>query len=320
MPDLSFDLAQRLPQPGRGRTPERFRALWMLASRSPSIGRLAEAHHDALAILTESGRVHPAAGLHAVWAAGGPDPLRVVRRDGDLRLKGTKHWCSGATLASRALVTAVDDVDGDPARGSALVLVDMCSAGVRVNAPDWASPAFTTVETRSVSFDTIIEPGAIIGVDDWYLRRPGFWHGAIGVAACWAGAMAGIIDRLRPCWRDEPHAMAHLGAIDAQIWSLRAALDAAAGEIDDEPIGSEVERRRRALRVRHIADVALADIGARVARALGPGPLAHVAGLHVELAEVDLYRRQCHAERDLEVLGRLVSASDSVSASTSDAT
>jgi len=31
--------------------------------------------------------------------------------------------------------------------------------------------------------------------------------------------------------------------------------------------------------------------------------------VHVELAEVDLYRRQCHAERDLEVLGRIAARS-----------
>ena len=55
-------------------------------------------------------------------------------------------------------------------------------------------------------------------------------------------------------------------------------------------------------RVRHVVDVLVADITTRAARAVGPAPLAYLPDLHRVLAETDLYRRQCHAERDLAEL------------------
>ena len=41
-----------------------------------------------------------------------------------------------------------------------------------------------------------------------------------------------------------------------------------------------------------------------VTRNVGPAPLAYRPDLHLVLTETDLYRRQCHAERDLADLGR----------------
>ena len=63
-------------------------------------------------------------------------------------------------------------------------------------------------------------------------------------------------------------------------------------------------RRQRSLRVRHLVDQTVGDITTRLARAIGPGPLAHEPGVHLAILEADLYRRQSHAERDLEILGR----------------
>ena len=154
----------------------------------------------------------------------------------------------------------------------------------------------------------------VVGVNDWYLRRPGFWNGIVGVAACWAGCADGIVRRLLPTWKDDSHAAAHLGAIDASLWNLRAAIAAASDEIDSEPVATADCRRRRALRVRHVVDSAITDIINRIARALGPGLLAQTPHLHRHLIETDLYRRQSHAERDLEALGRLATTSDRAAA------
>jgi hypothetical protein len=292
-----------LPVPGEGATVARFRALWDFGSRSPSFGRIAEAHHDAIAILSEAGRSAVTPGLYAVWAAGGPQPVRLSRRGDGWRLHGTKQWCSAASLASHALVTAQADDDS-----GTLVLVDLTRDGVVLGEPDWVSPAMTAVDTRSVHFELTVTDDDIVGVDDWYLQRPGFWHGAIGVAACWAGCAEGIVSRVIPQWRRDPHALAHLGAIDASLWGLRAAIEQAAREIDADPVGTAEARRRRALRVRHLVDASAADITQRLMRALGPAPLAHAPDVHRHIAELDLYRRQSHAERDLEVLGNLSTA------------
>ena len=161
------------------------------------------------------------------------------------------------------------------------------------------------VDTRTVDFDLGVDADDIVGTDDWYLQRPGFWHGAVGVAASWAGCADGIVRRLATHWKDDAHASAHLGAIDAQLWSMRTVIDAAGHEIDDEPVGTAASRQRRALRVRHLVDAAVGEIIGRTMRALGPAPLAHMPDVHRHIAEADIYRRQSHAERDLEVLGAL---------------
>lgn len=288
-----------LPLPGLGDTPGRFDALFRHACASPAIARLLEAHFDAVAILAELGIDSPADWRLGVWAAGGPTPLDIVEVDGRRRLRGEKSWCSGASLVSHALVSVGDG------SASQLLLVDMSTEGIEILQPDWVSEAFAEVDTRTVAFDIDIDACRFLGQPGWYLDRPGFWHGAVGVAACWAGSAAGLVARVADRWKTDPHAVAHLGAIDADVWSMLAVLHEAGREIDSAPTDVHAAVRR-ARRLRHLVDVAAADITTRLARALGPGPLAYQPDLHLVLSEVDLYRRQCHAERDLEALGRLV--------------
>src|SRR6478735_4893568 len=202
--ELLAGRADDLPQPGDGHTAERFDALWAIAAESPAAARLLEAHYDARSIICEAGRQAPPASTYAVWAAGGADPATLDERG---RLTGSKHWCSGASLVDRALVTVAH------AGAHALVDVPISAPGVTLGTSTWRSPAFADVDTRTVHFDLDVGPADVVAVDDWYLRRPGFWHGAIGVAACWAGCVDGVVRRLAPRWPDEPHARAHLGAI-----------------------------------------------------------------------------------------------------------
>src|SRR6478736_2614660 len=123
-----------LAQPGGGRTTDRFDRLWEIAAVAPSSARLLEAHYDARAILREAGQQPDDSRTFAVWAAGGPDPLTL---GADGRLRGTKHWCSGASLVTHALVTAAG-------RGSnVLVEVPIGVPGVVLEPPTWVSPAFT---------------------------------------------------------------------------------------------------------------------------------------------------------------------------------
>jgi len=289
--------ADGLPLPGSGATAERFDRLRACAAQRPSLGRLVEAHTDAVAILAEADRSAPP-GCLGVWAARGAEPVVLERRSGTLRLRGTAPWCSGATVVEGALVTAEAD------DGAALVLVSLDAHGVQRGEPTWMSPAFAETDTRSVAFDVELDDDAVIGRGGWYVQRPGFWHGAVGVAACWAGCAEGLVGRVVSRWRSDPHATAHLGAIDARLWSITAALAGAAAEIDAAPADVEAAHRR-ALRIRHVVDSGVEEITQRVQRALGPAPMAMDPDVHLVMAECDLYRRQCHAERDLEALGAL---------------
>ena len=78
----------------------------------------------------------------------------------------------------------------------------------------------------------------------------------------------------------------------------------AAAEIDADP-GDAEAARIRALRVRTVADRICADVMDHVGRAIGAGPLAHDADVAQRFADIAVYTRQCHAERDEQWLGEL---------------
>ena len=135
-------LPAELPMPGGGDTAARFAALWEIAARSPSLGRLAEAHYDGIAILCERGLLPAPGAIYGVWAASSSMPTRLVPAGSEWRLTGVKDWCSGASIATHALVTAQH---GDT---NALVLVDLHRTGVTPEEPTWQSPAFADIDTR----------------------------------------------------------------------------------------------------------------------------------------------------------------------------
>ena len=97
---------------------------------------------------------------------------------------------------------------------------------------------------------------------------------------------------------------------------MRHVIAAAADEIDAEPsqpgadprASDERQRAIRALSTRHLVERWCHEIVDRVGRALGPRPLALDADHARRVAELQLYVRQDHAERDLEVLGNLARA------------
>jgi alkylation response protein AidB-like acyl-CoA dehydrogenase len=288
-----------LPFPGQGHTAERHEALYELGRVDLSVARVAEAHTDALAILFESGRSIPAGTLYGVWASDGPHSRLDLREsaDGSLQLSGLKRYCTGASFLSAALVTAhVADE---------LYLVDLRlnQAGISVQHGEWASPAFADTATATVTFESVNVPrDSLLGEANWYLQRPGFWHGALGPAACWAGGAAGLVDAARRLSRQDPHARAQLGALEAAEWGLRAWLRQAADEIDADPQDSQGRARRRALMARHLIERLCTDSLDRFGRATGPQLLAFDAAVAQRYAELTLYIRQCHAERDLAAI------------------
>jgi alkylation response protein AidB-like acyl-CoA dehydrogenase len=273
------------------------------ARRNVVDGRMAEAHADAIAILAELGG--PSVGhldSWGVWAAEPPAPvLLATRRGGDWRLSGRKPWCSGASSCTHALVTA--RVDGTPA----LFAVDLRDDGVAPVPNTWHAVGMADSDSGAVDFDDV--PAQQVGAPGEYLSRPGFWHGAIGVAACWFGGALAVADTLYDaCERGtaSPHAMAHLGGVDAALTAASYALDCAATEIDDDPLDRLGGGRTRALRVRRIVEESVTDTLDRVGRALGAGPLCSNADHAHRVADLGTYIRQSHAEQDLEALGRSI--------------
>ncbi len=294
-----------LPLPAAGRTLQRWRRLAEVAAEDLALVKLYESHTDALAILAElaagpdrepAAELSPPGSRWAVWAAEPPQARLEMAADGDrLLLTGSKAWCSGAGLVSHALVTGWDG-DGRPR----LAAVRLDQPGITVRDTVWQAPGMSRVGTPDLEFAGV--PAIAVGPPSGYLDRPGFWHGGCGIAACWYGgtlplARAVLAGGRR---RAEPHALAHLGAIDLALRSLRALLVETAGWLDAHPHASALEQ---ALRLRGAADATARLVLDHAGRALGAGPLCRDPAVARHFADLPVFLRQSHAERDLAALG-----------------
>jgi alkylation response protein AidB-like acyl-CoA dehydrogenase len=290
-----------LPGPGSGRTRARWAGLADLAGEDLSLARLGEGHADALAILAELADRAPAAGRRwGVWAAQPPGPGVEAARDArGWRLTGTKQYCSGARICTHALVTA--------AAPDGIRLFAVATDTLTPVPGTWLATGMAGSDTLDVGFDNC--PAEPVGPPGGYVARPGFTHGGVGVAACWYGGAravgAVLLDTARR--RDVgAAALAHLGGVDVALSAARAALDRAADEIDADPCDLGHDGPRRALRVRAQVESAATEVMARVGRALGAGPLCRDAAHSRRVADLTVYLRQHHAERDLAELGSLM--------------
>ncbi|MEV0758996.1 acyl-CoA dehydrogenase family protein [Nocardia sp. NPDC050435] len=296
-----------LPLPAGGHTGERFRALAGFAAEDTVLGRLVEAHTDAAAILAELGAPPPVDGeLWGVWAAEPPEPVVRARREGsNWVLDGRKLWCSGATICSHALVTARH---GDE---RALFAVALRQPGVRPVPDTWHAVGMGDSDSGAVDF---AEVAAVpVGAPGAYLSRAGFWHGAIGVAACWFGSACEVARPLRAraaAGRADEHALAHLGAVASGLHAARTVLGRAADDIDRGVPSDPVAQRARARAVRAVVEQAATDTIDRVGRALGAAPLCLDADHARRVADLAVYLRQSHAEADLAALGEDVAGEE----------
>ncbi len=303
-------LGGRLPRPGTGSTWPRWCLLAEATRRDVALGRMLEAHTDALAIIAELGGLsaapQPEPGqTWGVWAADPPSarPRATPAADVGWRLTGPKAWCSGAGILSHALVTA------HAADGYRLLAVDLAAgrrAGtVRTVPGSWASPALTGADTLAVHFQDAA--AVAVGGPGDYLDRPGFWQGSVGVAACWFGGALGVADALAEADRRRPldaHALAHVGAVHADLTACAATLRRCAEEVDADPSDRQGQGLARALVARSVVEAAATRTLERVGRALGPGPLAQDRRHARRVGDLTVYLRQSHAERDLATLGR----------------
>lgn len=292
-----------LPLPGAGRTRQRWDALEALGEADLALTKLAEGHTDAVAVLAEAGRTPPPGALLGVWASGvGTGGLVADALDGGYRLQGVVRFASGARALDAALVPV------RAAQGLLLALVSLRGGHVIPQPGTWSALGMGDSDSPDVAVDAVIGTEDVVGGPSWYLDRPGFWIGGVGIAACWLGGAVGVLgDLARGLAAREPgpHQLAHLGACAAAIEGVTGALDRAARHVDERPYA---DHRPLALAVRHLAEQAAEEVRARAGRALGPALLVHDANASRRLADLEVYVRQHGAERDLERLGRDVLA------------
>lgn len=304
--------ADRLPLPGSGGTLARWRALAAVAQADLALAKWFEGHTDALSILAElDGPQLPAGARVGMWAAEPPDGRVGFRRQrGDtVVLQGTKQWCSGAEHVTHGLLTAWD-LDDDTRRGPVLVLVDMRQPAVRTADGHWRAAGMGRSRSIDVRLDDAT--GTTWARAGEYLTRPGFWQGGAGVAACWYGGCVGLAEALRraaaraePGDADGRTRLAALGRADVLLQPLAALLRATAQWIDAHP---QADARVPATRLRLAADAAARQLLDLAGPALGAGPLCRDAWLANLVADLPVFVRQTHGERDLAALGEAVAA------------
>jgi hypothetical protein len=301
--DLAGMYGRQLPPPGGGQTASRWAVLAAVAEQNLTVARVLEAHSDALAILAEAGVPAPD-GTWGVFAAeAAPHRLTATERPGgagQVTLTGVKPWCSLAGQLDGALVTAHGP------DGRQLYQISLRDETVTTDPPEgWVARGLRTVTSVAVRFAGT--PATPVGAPGWYLTRPGFAWGGMGVAACWYGGALGLRTSVEAAARRRGGDLTSmlLGATDVALFGCAAAFGHAAALVDGGvargPAGELLALRLRSL-VAGAAEQALANTG----HALGPGPMAFDEEHARRVADLELYIRQHHAERDLARLGSLL--------------
>ncbi|KAB0605302.1 acyl-CoA dehydrogenase [Cupriavidus pauculus] len=308
-----------VPLPGRGSTAQRWSLFARIAAEHGAVAiKLFEAHADALAILAELADATPPRDTRwAVWAAEPPDArvrasacadtaaaraaaheLAAAIGVTDVRpvvLDGRKAWCSGARGVSHALITC-EDRD----HGAWLAAIDLNGAGVTITDEGWHAVGMADTGSGDVLLDNC--PALLIGPPRGYVERPGFWHGGAGIAACWYGAVLPMAHAVRQAVqrRGDAHAAAHLGAIHGDLHAAAALLRETAAWIDAHP---DADAFVPAMRARTTVEAVVQRVLHRAGSVLGAGPLCRDARLAALFADLPVFLRQSHAERDLAALG-----------------
>ena len=297
---LAAEFGHRLPAPGAGHTALRWQALASVSACDLTAGRVLEAHTDALAILAEAGQ-EAAGGGWGVFAAEMPGLQLVAAGSGaEWTVSGTKPWCSLAGALDHALVTAAEG------SGRRLYWVDLHDNGVEVSPPaGWVARGLRAVPSGPVHFDRT--PARPVGEPGWYLTRPGFAWGGIGVAACWFGGAVALAGQLHTAARKRGGDLALLavGRVDVALYAARECLIQAARTVDTGDAEGE-SGSTLALRVRSVVAAAAEETLTQVGHVLGPSPLAFDETYARRVADLTLYVRQHHADRDLAALGARV--------------
>ena len=297
---VAQSVAATTPPLTAGTAARSFVTLAAVAAVDVGLARTVEPHLDALSILAQADAEVPAGSTWGVFAAEGPGLRLEASGDGadGVVLDGTKPWCSLASQLSHALVTAHRGDDRQ------LFAVDLRQDGVTTHDEAWVARGMPDVPSGPVDFDGVV--AVPVGDPGWYLTRPGFAWGGIGVAACWWGGAVGLARVLRDHAAARPDAellRVALGAVVADLADAEDALADAAARIDtdqdaDWPLIAQTVRSR----VRRAVDA----VRTRVVSTVGPGPLTSEAAVAARVADLELYVLQDHGDRDLARIGRMV--------------
>ena len=231
---------------GQGDSSALFRLLHLLGYADLSLGRIFEAHVNAIELIRQYGTSRQmeaaalaaqAGGLFALWVT---DPAKhSVHLSPDFTLTGEKWFCSAAGAAKQALITAQTET------GSQMLLVTI-TPHVVVTDRGVKLAGMRAAATGSVDFTGVaVNEAALIGEPGDYLREPLFSTGAWRSSAVALGGLAALIDTAKDelcsrCRADNPFQRMRFGQSviaheTGRLWMLEVAkrVDAATGAGDE---------------------------------------------------------------------------------------
>lgn len=282
--------------------------------------RMAEPHLDALTILAQARAAGepsfepPAGSTWGVFAAERSDLRLEARPTGPAAgtfagpapfdLTGVKPWCSLGGQLSHAVVTAHTEA------GRQAFAVELGTERVRAVEDPWPSRGLAEIPSGSLGFSGA--PAFPVGGPGWYLERPGFACGGIGVAACWLGGAVGLArtaaraaERRREA-PDFPVTASLLARLDGELETARLSLEAAAAVAEghrENPLPSEWAL---ALRTRNAVFRAAREAQSLSREIAGPAALAGDVRFAKADADLTVYLAQHHGQRDEASLGALI--------------
>lgn len=274
------------------------------------LSRLLEGHVDALRILDQAGREPVASVLYGVWASRSQQTgvaARPTAGDG-LVLDGTIRFASGTGVLDRALVPAW-------LGAGTHVLVDLDVRELPVDTTQWSTAAMEVSRSHTVTVAEVpVGADRVIGPPGFYLGRPGFFPGGVGVAACWAGGAARLADLVQARLSDPvPDSISlRLGSIRLQLAAASAALSTAATLLDADfprghaadPTSGSPDWRAVSTEARAVVASAVDTVINETHRISGPAGLAYDVDLSRAAHDLRLYVLQQNADGDALYLGR----------------
>jgi hypothetical protein len=262
---------------GIGTEPSRAAAtaavLHLLGSGSISLGRIYEAHLNAIRLVMRYGdafqrravaRDARAGHLHALWVTDAADGLHFIRTSSGIELRGRKQFCSAAGYATRAVVTATSP-DGE----RFLMRLKLQCGEVVQNLPA-ALQGVRSACTGCVDFSGATHAAeAVFGGPDAYLREPEFSAGAWRASAITSGGLSALVEAVRAELTargraDRPEQRERLGrmlihAQTAQLWLLHVAPIAEDADRNPELAAATVNLARIAIEAACLDTIQLAQ-------------------------------------------------------------
>jgi alkylation response protein AidB-like acyl-CoA dehydrogenase len=229
-------------------------ALRLLGRGNLSLGRLIEAHVNAIRLVIRCGTPEQgrqvaedalAGHVFALWVTDAPGAPLGLGADGILH--GAKAPCSGAGYATRALVTAAL-----PSGETAMFIVGL-EAGARATG-GWGGSGMRAACNGHMDLSGLAPLNGAVGAPGDYVRQPDFSAGAWRTSAVTLGGLEALVSEFRNQLvlrgrGENPHQRGRVGEAliaqeTARLWIRRAALLAEDPDSDAEDCANTVNLAR----------------------------------------------------------------------------